>query len=44
MKTAVIRIIKTGELVTVRSYWFAWVDAKGNKYHRTEAKLVKLNG
>jgi hypothetical protein len=44
MKTAVIKVLKTGELITVRSYGFIWIDAKGNKYHRTEAKLVKLNG
>ncbi len=43
-KTAVIRIIATGELVTVTSYGFVWIDAKGNEYHKSQAKLVKVNG
>lgn len=44
MKTAVIKVLKTGELVTVRSYGNGWICAKGNLYHKTTAKLVKLNG
>jgi hypothetical protein len=43
-KTAVIRVIATGEEVTVRSYGNGWIDAKGNLYHKTTAKLVRLNG
>jgi hypothetical protein len=43
-KTAVIRILKTGELITVRSYGSGWIDAKGNLHHKTTAKLVKVNG
>jgi hypothetical protein len=41
-KTAVIRILKTGELITVRSYGSGWIDAKGNMYHRTTAELVNV--
>ncbi len=44
MKTAVIKVLKTGELITVRSYGNGWIDALGNLYHKTTAKLVKLNG
>lgn len=44
IKTAVIRIKATGELVTVRSYGAGWIDAKGNLHHKTTAKLVKVNG
>jgi hypothetical protein len=44
MKTAVIKVLKTGELITVRSYGNGWIDARGNLYHKTTAKLVKLNG
>ncbi len=44
MKTAVIKVLKTGELITVRSYGNGWICAKGNRYHKTAAKLVKLNG
>lgn len=43
MKTCTIKVIKTGELVTVRSYGSGWIDAKGNLYHKTTAKLVKVN-
>jgi hypothetical protein len=44
MKTAVIKVLKTGELITVRSYGNGWLCAKGNFYRKTTAKLVKLNG
>ncbi len=44
MKTAVVKVLKTGELITVRSYGNGWIDARGNLYHKTTAKLVKLNG
>jgi hypothetical protein len=43
IKTAVIRVIATGELITVRSYGNGWLDAKGNLYHKTTAILVKVN-
>lgn len=43
IKTAVIRIIATGEEITVRSYGCGWIDARGNLYHKTTAKLVRLN-
>lgn len=42
-KTAIIRINATGELVTVMTYGFVWIDAKGNEYHKSQAKLVKVN-
>ena len=43
IKTAVIRVIATGELITVKSYGNGRIDAKGNLYHKTTATLVKVN-
>ena len=43
IKTAIIRINSTGKLVTVMTYGFVWIDAKGNEYHKSQAKLVKVN-
>ena len=43
IKTAVIRVIATGELITVKSYGNGWIDARGNLYHKTTATLVKVN-
>lgn len=43
-KTAVIKLNATGELITVRSYGNGWISAKGDMYHKSQAKLVKVNG
>jgi hypothetical protein len=46
MKNCTIRVIATGEVLTVKSYGqMAWDETcKGNFYHRTAAELVNPKG
>ena len=44
MKNCTIRVIATGEVLTVKSYGNGWIDCKGNFYHRTAAELVNPKG
>ena len=43
MKTCTIRVKKTGQVLTVKSYGNGWIDARGNMYHRTTAELINVN-
>ena len=44
MKSCTIRVIATGEVLTVKSYGNGWITAKGEFIHRTQAELVNPKG
>jgi len=43
MKTCTVRIKKTGQILTVKSYGMGWVTSKGEFIHRTAAELVNVH-
>ena len=43
MKTCTIRVKKTGQVLTVKSYGCGWITSKGEFYHRTTAELVNVH-